>query len=76
MAQLPFSPRRYTNRYAVDLARRLAELTPGGPHKVLFAPGGAEAISMALKLARTATGKLQKYRLREPYWEGHDRRVH
>ncbi|WP_406369398.1 AMP-binding protein [Streptomyces sp. NBC_00647] len=26
-------------------------------------------------LARTATGKLQKYKLREPYWEGHDRGV-
>jgi len=27
-------------------------------------------------LARTATGKLQKFKLREPYWEGYDRRVH
>lgn len=26
-------------------------------------------------LARTATGKLQKYKLREPYWEGRDRDV-
>ncbi|MGC4979157.1 AMP-binding protein [Streptomyces sp. DT193] len=26
-------------------------------------------------LARTATGKLQKYKLREPYWEGHERHV-
>ncbi|HUA95910.1 MAG TPA: AMP-binding protein, partial [Acidimicrobiales bacterium] len=26
-------------------------------------------------LARTATGKLQKYRLRQPYWEGRDRLV-
>ena len=26
-------------------------------------------------LARTATGKLQKFRLREPYWEGLDRKV-
>jgi fatty-acyl-CoA synthase len=26
-------------------------------------------------LARTATGKLQKFKLREPYWEGHDRKV-
>jgi 4-aminobutyrate aminotransferase len=57
MAELPFSPRRYTNRHAVDLARRLAQLAPGGPRKVLFAPGGAEAVSMALKLARTATGR-------------------
>ncbi len=27
-------------------------------------------------LARTATGKLQKFKLREPYWQGHERRVH
>jgi acyl-CoA synthetase (AMP-forming)/AMP-acid ligase II len=26
-------------------------------------------------LDRTATGKLQKYRLRQPYWEGRDRAV-
>ncbi|MFO1425718.1 MAG: hypothetical protein U1F11_01820 [Steroidobacteraceae bacterium] len=26
-------------------------------------------------LPRTATGKLQKFRLREPYWRGRDRRV-
>jgi len=26
-------------------------------------------------LARTATGKLQKFKLREPYWVGHDRQV-
>jgi acyl-CoA synthetase (AMP-forming)/AMP-acid ligase II len=27
------------------------------------------------ELARTTTGKLQKYKLREPYWEGHERGV-
>ncbi len=27
------------------------------------------------ELARTATGKLQKFKLRAPYWEGRDRRV-
>jgi len=26
-------------------------------------------------LARTATGKLQKFKLREPFWAGHDRQV-
>jgi 4-aminobutyrate aminotransferase len=52
---LPFSPRRYTNEYAVALSRRLAVLS--GLEKVLFAPGGAEAIGMALKLARLATGR-------------------
>jgi 4-aminobutyrate aminotransferase len=54
---LPFSPRRFTNDYAVRLASKLASLAPGDLDKVLFAPGGAEAIGMALKLARIATGR-------------------
>jgi len=54
---LPFSPRRYTNEYAVRLAERLVDLAPGDLDKVLFAPGGAEAVGMALKLARLATGR-------------------
>ena len=57
LERLPFCPRRYTNRAAVDLARRLTDLAPGGLDKVLFAPGGTTAIGMALKLARFATGR-------------------
>ena len=55
--ELPFCPRRYTNQSAIDLAKRLAELTPGKLNKMLFAPGGTNAIGMALKLARYATGR-------------------
>ena len=55
--RLPFSPRRYTNRPAIDLARRLGEVAPGSLSKVLFAPSGAAAVGMALKLARYATGR-------------------
>jgi 4-aminobutyrate aminotransferase len=54
---LPFSPRRFTNELAVRLAAKLAALAPGDLDKVLFAPGGAEAIGIALKLARIATGR-------------------
>jgi len=57
MERLPFSPRRYTNRTAIALARKLAEIAPGDLRKVLFAPSGAAAISMALKLARLVTGR-------------------
>jgi fatty-acyl-CoA synthase len=32
-------------------------------------------IEMRDELARTATGKLQKFKLREPYWSGQERRV-
>jgi len=54
---LPFSPRRFTNAAAVDLASRLTALAPDPLGKVLFAPGGTLAIGMALKLARVATGR-------------------
>lgn len=54
---LPFSPRRFTNSPAVELAEKLAALAPDPLGKVLFAPGGTLAIGMALKLARLATGR-------------------
>ena len=54
---LPFSPRRYTNAVAIDLAAKLTALAPEPLGKVLFAPAGTLAIGMALKLARVATGR-------------------
>jgi acyl-CoA synthetase (AMP-forming)/AMP-acid ligase II len=33
------------------------------------------SIEIRSELSRTATGKLQKFKLREPYWKGHERRV-
>jgi (R)-1-hydroxy-2-aminoethylphosphonate ammonia-lyase len=55
--RLPFCPRRYTNRPAIELAEKLAALAPGKLGKVLFAPGGTSAIGIAMKLARYATGR-------------------
>jgi 4-aminobutyrate aminotransferase len=55
--EMSFCTRRYTNRIAVDLARKLAEIAPAPLKKSLFCPGGAEAIGIALKLARLATGR-------------------
>lgn len=54
---LPFCPRRYANRPAIELARKLVELAPGPLEKVLLAPSGSVAIGMALKLARHVTGR-------------------
>jgi fatty-acyl-CoA synthase len=34
-----------------------------------------KAIEFRTELARTATGKLQKFKLRAPYWEGRDRQI-
>lgn len=55
--ELPFCPRRYTNIPAIELAAKLATLAPGQLNKVLFAPGGSEVNSIAIKLARIVSGK-------------------
>ena len=54
---LPFCPRRYTNETAVRLAESLTARWPGGAARALFATGGSDAIEIALKLARIATGR-------------------
>lgn len=59
LRRLPFSPRRFTNRPAVELAEKLVELAPGDLSKVLFAPGGTSVNGIALKLARLATGRFK-----------------
>jgi len=55
--ELSFCTRRYTNRVAVNLAKKLVEIAPGNLNKVLLCPGGTGAIGIALKLARIATGR-------------------
>ncbi|WP_319407942.1 aspartate aminotransferase family protein [uncultured Desulfosarcina sp.] len=56
---MPFCPRRYTNAPAIELAEKLVDITPDPLGKVLLAPGGTSAVGMALKLARTATGRFK-----------------
>ena len=57
--ELPFAPRRFTAEPAIALARKLAEISPEPLGKVLFAPSGSDAIDIALKLARAATGRFK-----------------
>lgn len=57
MDRLPFTPRRYTSDPAIALAKKLAEITPGDLSKVLFTTGGSDAIEVAIKIARAATGR-------------------
>lgn len=64
---LAFTPRRYTNIPAVQLAKKLVELTPAGLDRVLFCPGGSEAIEMALMLAKQVTGKWKTL----SYWDAY-----
>src|SRR5690606_14470007 len=44
---------------AVALARKLAAISPGTLGKVLFTTGGSDAIEVALKIARAATGRFK-----------------
>jgi len=58
LEDLSFAPRRFTCEPAVALAERLTALSPTGPgSRLLLAPGGSEAIEIALKIARLATGR-------------------
>jgi 4-aminobutyrate aminotransferase len=59
MDELPFAPRRYTCEPAIALAEKLGGLTPGGLSKVLFTTGGSDAVEVALKVARAATGRFK-----------------
>jgi 4-aminobutyrate aminotransferase len=59
MDKLPFAPRRYACKEAVDLAEKLAAIAPGDLSKVLFTTGGSDAVEVALKLARAATGRFK-----------------
>ncbi len=56
---MSFCPRRYTNIPAINLAKKLAEITPEGLCRSLFCPGGSEAIEMALMLTRQVTGNFK-----------------
>lgn len=59
MDALPFAPRRYTCEPAVALAEKLSSIAPQGSAKVLFTTGGSDAIEVAVKIARTTTGRFK-----------------
>jgi adenosylmethionine-8-amino-7-oxononanoate aminotransferase len=47
-----FTPCQFTNRPAMDLAQKLAELTPENLNRFLFECDGSEAVESAMKLAK------------------------
>ncbi len=57
--ELSFAPRRFASEPALKLAEKLAAIAPGGLTKMLFTTGGSDAIEVALKIARTATGRFK-----------------
>jgi len=64
---LAFTPRRYTNIPAINLAKKIIDITPEGLDRVLFCPGGSEAIEMAVMLAKQITGKWKTI----SYWDSY-----
>ncbi len=65
--KMTFCPRRYTNIPAIQLAKKLAEITPEGLSRSLFCPGGSEAIEMAITLAKQITGNFKTI----SYWDSY-----
>jgi adenosylmethionine-8-amino-7-oxononanoate aminotransferase len=56
----------YAHPRAIELAARIAKLTPGDLNRVFFTSGGSEAVESAVKLARQyhkVTGKPNKHKL-------------
>lgn len=60
--KLGFAPRRYASERAVELAEALGarfKALTGVAGKVLFTTGGSDAVEVAIKLARLATGRFK-----------------
>ncbi|MEV6802121.1 aspartate aminotransferase family protein [Micromonospora rifamycinica] len=64
----------YAHPKAVELAERIASLTPGDLNRVFFTTGGSEAVESAWKLARAyfkRTGKPNKHKVVSRYLAYH-----
>ena len=60
--ELSFAPRRFASLRAVELAEALGErfrALTGSAGRVLFTTGGSDALEVAVKLARVATGRFK-----------------
>jgi 4-aminobutyrate aminotransferase len=55
--ELTFSPRRFTNEPATLLAETLTRRFRSGRSRLLLAPSGSDAIEIAIRMARIATGR-------------------
>ncbi|WP_329107536.1 aspartate aminotransferase family protein [Micromonospora sp. NBC_01699] len=70
-AELAYFPLwSYAHPTAIELAERIASLTPGDLNRVFFTTGGSEAVESAWKLARAyfkRTGKPNKYKVISRY---------
>ena len=74
-SKVAFAYGRFVSQPQVDLANKIAALTPEGLNRVFFISGGSEATESALKMARKyhlETGNPQKYKIvsRWQSWHG------
>src|SRR3978361_1594295 len=65
MSTLPVVPRRCPSWVSVECAEKLIEVTPAGLDRVLMTTGGSDAVEVALKIARAATGRFKTL----SFWE-------
>ncbi|WP_205748118.1 hypothetical protein [Dyadobacter luticola] len=63
---------KISNIPAVELAKKLIQITPPELRRVLFCPGGSEAIEMAVSLAKQVTGKWKTISMRPSLVIGKD----
>jgi 4-aminobutyrate aminotransferase len=59
LSDLPFVPRRFTSDVSVEFAEALIEAAPDGLDRMLMTTGGSDAVEVALKIARVATGRFK-----------------
>jgi len=57
MEELDFGVHHFISEHRTRLAARLAEVTPGDIRYTTFSVGGGEAVDLALKVARHASGR-------------------
>jgi adenosylmethionine-8-amino-7-oxononanoate aminotransferase len=74
-AKVAFAYGRFVSQPQIDLADKIAAMTPEGLTRVFFVSGGSEATEAAMKMARkyhVETGNPQKYRVisRWQSWHG------
>ena len=57
MTSLPFVPRRFTSDISVRFAESLTAHAPDGLDRMLMTTGGSDAVEVAMRIARAATGR-------------------
>lgn len=59
LEELPFVPRRFTSEVSAEFAEELTAAAPAGLTRMLMTTGGSDAVEVALKIARAATGRFK-----------------